>query len=324
MSNFESFLARKLEEYVTYRKNLGYAKKALRPGLNAFDRYLKEQNAGWDDMQSSFFLQLRSNLQNNPNTVNRVLSAIRGFFNFLIRQGLYTHNPLQDVPPLPEKYFIPFVFSPEETDQLLKAISKRIRNTKEHFLTDVALYLAVLLLARCGMRIMEPLRLKLMQYRPDDGTIYIEKTKFRKDRLIPLPVSVMTEIENYLSVRRSLLPHDANPYLLAWTGQKGIKDRHVRNLFHRSVKQIGLSGSKQTIGNVTFGYPTPHSLRHSFAINTLKGIKDRGKSTQHALPVLAAYMGHRKYQYTHAYLKVSDAKHVAGLIAFSKSQLDVV
>lgn len=171
---------------------------------------------------------------------------------------------------------------------------------------------------------MEPLRLQLTQYRADDGTIYIEKTKFRKNRLIPLPVAVMTEIENYLCVRRSLLPHDTNPYLLAWKGEKGIEDRHVRNLFHRGVKDIGLSGSKQTIGNVTFGYPTPHSLRHAFAINTLKRIKNRGESTQHALPVLAAYMGHRKYQYTHAYLKVPDAKHLAGLIAFSKSQLDVV
>ena len=263
-------------------------------------------------------------MQKHPNTVNRVLSVTRGFFNFLIRQGLIIHNPLQDIPPLPERYFIPFVFSPEEIERLLKTTSKRIRNTEEHFLTDVALYLAVLLLARCGMRIMEPLRLRLTQYRSDDGTIYIEKTKFRKDRLIPLPISLMTEIENYLCVRRSLLPHDENPYLLAWKGQKGIEDRHVRDLFHRSVKDIGLSGSKQTIGNVTFGYPTPHSLRHSFAINTLKSIKERGESTQHALPVLAAYMGHRKYQYTHAYLKVSDAKHLAGLIEFSKSQLDVV
>ena len=54
----------------------------------------------------------------------------------------------------------------------------------------------------------------------------------------------------------------------------------------------------------------------------VKRIKDQGGSTQHALPVLAAYMGHRKYHYTHAYLKVSDAKHVAGLIAFSKSRMD--
>jgi integrase len=75
---------------------------------------------------------------------------------------------------------------------------------------------------------------------------------------------------------------------------------------------------------LTFGSPTPHSLRHSFAINTLKRIKDQGKSPQHALPVLAAYMGHRKYQYTAAYLKVRDAKHLAGLIDFAKSQIDLI
>jgi hypothetical protein len=40
--------------------------------------------------------------------------------------------------------------------------------------------------------------------------------------------------------------------------------------------------------------------------------------------VSTLYMGHRKYQYTAAYLKVKDAKDIPGLIAFTKSQLDVI
>ena len=268
MKNFESFLAQKLEEYVTYRKNLGYAKKALRPSLATFDRYLKEQNADWNDMQPSFFLLLRANIQKHPNTANRILSGIRGFFNFLIRQSIYVHNPLQDIPPLPERYFIPFVFSPEETERLLQAISNRLRKTKEDFLTDVSMYLATLLMARCGMRISEPVRLLLIHYRADDGTIYIEKTKFRKDRLIPIPISVMTEIENYLSVRKSLMPHDQNPYLLAGKGQKGLGSRYVRDLFHQRVKDIGLSGSKQTIGECHLWLPNTSQsstfIRHQY------------------------------------------------------------
>ena len=324
MKRFESFMARELEEYVAYRKHLGYAKNGLRTSLSAFDRYLKEQNADWDVMQPSFFLQLRANINKHSNTVNGIFSAIRSFFDFLMRQGMYEHNPVQDIPPLPQKHFIPFVFSPEETDQLLRAICKRLRKTQKHFLTDVSKYLAILLIARCGMRISEPLRLLRTHYRADDGTIYIEKTKFRKDRLIPVPKAVIREIENYLSMRKSITPHDENSYLLAGNHQKGLRDHQVRDVFHQAVKDIGLTRSKQTVGNVTFGYPIPHSLRHAFAINTLKRIKDRGESTQYALPVLAAYMGHRKYRYTHAYLKVSDAKHVAGLIAFSKSQMDQV
>jgi len=42
------------------------------------------------------------------------------------------------------------------------------------------------------------------------------------------------------------------------------------------------------------------------------------------LPVLAAYMGHCKYQYTGAYLKVLSADHRQGLIEFAKSQWDYV
>jgi len=322
MKPFESFMARELEEYVAYRKHLGYAKKGLRTSLSAFDRYLKEHNADWDVMQPSFFLQLRTTINKHPNTVNGVFSAIRSFFDFLMRQGMYDHNPVQDIPPLPQKHFIPFVFSPKETDQLLRAVCKRLRKTQKHFLTDVSIYLAILLMARCGMRISEPLRLLRAHYRADDGTLYIEKTKFRKDRLIPFPRAVIREIENYLSVRRSLMAHDNTPYLLVGNDQKGLKAYQVRDVFHQAVMDIGLQRSKQAIGNVTFGYPIPHSLRHAFAINTLKRIKERGESPQHALPVLAAYMGHRKYHYTHAYLKVADAKHVAGLISFSKSRMD--
>ena len=40
--------------------------------------------------------------------------------------------------------------------------------------------------------------------------------------------------------------------------------------------------------------------------------------------VSTLYMGHRKYQYTGAYLKVRDAKHLSGLIEFARSQLDVI
>jgi integrase len=54
-------------------------------------------------------------------------------------------------------------------------------------LFDQAIYLAMMMLARCGMRINEPLRLCRHHYRADEGSVYIERTKFRKDRLIPLP-----------------------------------------------------------------------------------------------------------------------------------------
>ena len=324
MKHFESFMAPQLQQYVSYRQALGYAKKGIKPSLLAFDRYLIQQNATWHQLQPAFFLQLRAKISHHPNTVNTILSGIRSFFQFLVRQDICEDNPLKDIPPLPERYFVPFVFSPAQTDLLLQAVCKTIRKSEKHLLFDMAIYLSTVMLARCGMRINEPLRLRRHHYRADEGSVYIQRTKFRKDRLIPVPKAVLAQIENYLATRQVLCPEDQNPYLLAGRKLGPIKDYHIRNNFHRAVKDIGLSQPKQVIGNITFGKPVPHSMRHAFAINTLNQIKARGNSPQQALPVLATYMGHRKYQYTGAYLKVKDAKDIPGLIAFTKSQLDVI
>jgi integrase len=324
MKHFKSFLAPQLQQYAAWRLALGYAKKGIKPPLLAFDRYLIAQKASRDQLQPAFFLQLRATISDHPNTVNRILSALRSFFQFLVRKQFCEHNPLKDIPPLPERYFVPFVFSPAQTDLLLKTLAKTIRKSEKHLLFDMAIYLATVMLARCGMRINEPLRLRQEHYRPDEGSLYIQRTKFRKDRLIPVPKAVLVQIENYRAVRRALCPEDQNPYLLAGKRRGPIKDNHIRDTFHCTVKNIGLSQPKQVIGNITFGKPLPHSLRHAFAINTLNQIRARGNCPQQALPVLATYMGHRKYQYTAAYLKVKDAKDIPGLIAFTKSQLDVV
>jgi integrase len=320
MKPFESFLAKQLEEYVAYRKGLGYAKKPLKPRLVAFDRYLQKQNINRHPLQPWFFLQLRAEISGHPNTVNEILLDIRGFFRFLVRKGVLDQNPLTDIPRVAKRYFVPFVFSQQQTEVLIKAVCKNIRKKEKCFLLDMAIYVAIVMLARCGMRINEPLHLHRCHYRKEEATVYIHRTKFRKDRLIPLPKAVLVQIENYLTARKNLYANDQNPYLLAGRGQAPLKDYDIRRAFHRAVRAVGLDRPKQIIGNVTFGAPVPHSLRHSFAINTLNKIKARGQSPQHALPVLATYMGHRKYQYTGAYLKVKDAEHRMGLIEYTKSR----
>ena len=317
MKSFESFLAPKLDEFLAYRETLGYSLKTIRYHLLFFDRYVMEKNAGWHSFQPGFFLDMRSNIKLEKNSVNANIWATRNFFQFLIRQGHMKENPLQDIPLLKKNTIVPFVFSSSQTNQLLTAVGKRIRKTEYHFLKDLAFYVVVLLLARCGMRISEPLRLQRHHYRRDDRTLYIEKTKFCKDRLIPVPGEVVSAIENYLSVRRSILPHDDSPFLLARTDQKPPTDQQIRFLFHQAVKDIGLDQPKRVIGNVNFLQPTPHSLRHSFAVYTLLKIKERGEDPQKALPVLAAYMGHSEYKYTSVYLRVTDALSRKNLVDFS-------
>jgi len=276
MKPFDSFLAPQLHEYLAYRRSMGYSINVSREHLLVFDRYLRQTNADWDALTPFYFLEMRAHLDMETRSVNRVSSSVRVFFHFLLRREYVRDNPLRDIPPLKENRIIPFVFSPDQTEQLIQAACKRVQGSKRgSFLKDIAIYLAIVLLARCAMRISEPLKLMKHHYRRDEATLYIEKTKFKKQRLIPVPKSAIQELENYLSVRRSLQPHDHNPYLLAGKTHGPLNAEQIRYLFRNAVKEIGLDQERRVIGNVNFSRPSPHSLRHSFAVNTLMKIKQR-------------------------------------------------
>jgi len=316
MSPFESFLSEQFEDYIAYRHQLGYDTKGLQWVLRTLDRHLLRKKAEPADLTPAFFLTLQAGLQTQSKSVNRLLSTTRMFFNYLVRKDVCQDNPLKDIPLLAEERFIPFVFSPAQIDQLLETLGRSLRREPMYFVKELGIYLAILLLARCGMRIYEPLRLKRYHFRADEHTLYVEKTKFKKDRLIPIPGAVAVEITNYLAVRQSLWGADDNPYLLAASPKKPFYDYLIRPRFHQAVGDIGLSCPRQTIGTTNIGSPTPHSLRHSFAVNTLKRITEQGRSPQHALPVLAAYLGHCEYKHTTKYLKLLDASHRHNLVAF--------
>jgi integrase/recombinase XerD len=320
MKPFKSFLNRELEIFISYRERLGYSVKHIRNPLLIFDRYIRQIPDPSTVWQPFFYLKFRNKIKLEPSSVNTTLYAVRCFFEYLRRKQSHLNNPLKDVPCLPLRAFIPFVFSPGQVDKLIDAVCNQIRHNERFFLKDLSEYLVILLLSRCGMRINEPLRLKLKDYRPDERTLYIEKTKFKKDRLIPIPGAVAKTIDNYLSVRAALLEKDINPYLFIGGKQNRLGDQRIRSIFHGAVSHIGINRARQIIGDTVFGKPTPHSLRHSFAVNTLKSAIARKQSPQNVLPVLAAYLGHVEYRHTMKYLKVLDAESGVNLLNFAGTQ----
>ncbi len=317
MKPFKSFLASRLEKYIVYRESLSYCVQTMRSNLRFFDRYVASKAVDPIVLRPSFFLSYRKDLKGAPGLKNSILLATRGFFQYLVRLGCYEKNPLRDIPLFRENAYMPFIFSPDQIDQFLCVIQRKMRRNQIHFLNDFSVYIAMVLYARCGLRRSEPLRLLIDHYRSKDGTIYIEKTKFNKDRLIPAPKSVVDEINNYLAVRACFAEVESNKYLLPMRNGKCVSKYRIYKAFHPAVREIGIDQPKRIVGNTTFNSPTVHSFRHSFAINTLKRIKDQGRPPQNALPILAAYMGHIKYSYTAVYLKYIDAEHRQNLVDFS-------
>ena len=324
MKHFNSFLAEQMEDFIEYRLQLGYSDRMMVYSLRLLDRHVVEKNATWTSFDPLFFIRFRADLDYEKRSINMSFRMIKMFFNFLIRKGLIFDNPLIEIAELPENQIVPFIFSPEETDLLLNTLIKLIRTTEILYFADFGAYIAFLLMARCGLRISETRNLLKINYRPEERTIYIEKTKFKKDRLIPIPKAVVCEMNNLLNVRRLFLDEDDNPLLLVKKDQTGFSWMFLNRRFKRAIKHIHFDQPRKVIGSTNFCAPTHHSLRHSFAVNTLKRIKLQGKSPQNALPVLAAYMGHSEYKYTTKYLKVLDAKHRHQMFDFSMSMHEAI
>ena len=318
MKLFESFLADRFEEFLKYRQDLGLKESSTRVSLRRFDRYLVARGAGWQDLIPRFFMDFQRSIPGEGRIVNSFLSITNAFFKFMVRCEYLEENPLQDIPSKPENRYVPFILSPEHVNRLLDGIKAEIRQTEKSFFFDYSVYTAITLIARCGLRISEPLNLSVSSYRPQEKTIYIEKTKFHKDRLIPLPLKMSTDLENYLNLRSRYI----NSLKFLFPGilpGKQLTSRFIYPAFQRVLIQIGQDQPRRILGTTTFGAPRIHSLRHSFAVNTLNSIRERGDDPQKGLPVLSAYMGHRKYSYTALYLRMLDAEQHNNLVDFTIS-----
>jgi site-specific recombinase XerD len=136
MKPFKSFLSDKLEEFLSYRNSLGLKNRSVRSYLRRFDRHITQTDAGWDNFTPIFFLDYQSRIPGEGRSVNTIFSAVRSFFQFLVRREYLGENPVLNIPPKPENRYIPFIFAPEQVERLLQAVGGRIRQTESKFFRD--------------------------------------------------------------------------------------------------------------------------------------------------------------------------------------------
>jgi integrase/recombinase XerD len=137
MKVFESFLSQQMEAFISYRKDLGYHVKNIRTQLLVLDRYICRQPNPTDVWRPAFYLKIRKDLNLEPNSTNFFLYTTRCFFQYLVRTGQCRNNPVQDVPAMHLRAFIPYVFSPEQVDELLNTLCNQIRRNRRFFLKDL-------------------------------------------------------------------------------------------------------------------------------------------------------------------------------------------
>ncbi len=189
-------------------------------------------------------------------TVNRRLSALRGFFRYLCREGVLKANPAKIVPGPQSKRKLPEVLSPEEIDQLF---SQPDLDTPAGVRDRAILEL----MYGCGLRVSEVIAVKRESFLLDGKLLRVTGKRGRQ-RLVPVGGMAAWAVDRYVSdVRPQLVrePSRAGGWLFLSMKRGGALSRQaVWQMLKRYVQTAGLS----TV-------VTPHTLRHSFATHLLEG-----------------------------------------------------
>lgn len=183
---------------------------------------------------------------------------------------------------------VPYILSQDQIRQLIVAASRSGYRTlrRETYSTLFAL------LASTGLRVSEAIHLRLDDITPDG--LIVRCSKFRKSRLIFLHDTVRAGLERYQQRRAGYAP--AEPHLFVSLRRKPLLVHDVEVAFRTAARAIGLP-------DLPRARPTPHSLRHTFAVRALQACPEgRDAVTQHML-ALSTYLGHAKVADTYWYLE---------------------
>jgi len=297
-----------VQDYLRFRKRLGFSAHQDPFQLNVFERYLNEKNVtSFDQINSDFVMDLTQHhlKTKSPHTVTAHLIILNNFFLYLQRQSLVDSNPFTDRISIRENYFSPYVFSDQQMNLIMKSFAADVRRATDwrRFVQRIARYSIIFIQAHCGLRISEACNIKFHNVNLVNKTLFIEKTKFYKDRLLPISNRVLGVIKNYLSVRNHILGNEDSEFLFLSYSKKRYSRKTLGYFFNLKMIELGIYQKPYTKGNIVFGSPSTHSLRHSFAVRVVRRWHKQGLPIDKIADTLATYMGHAEFNYTQTYLK---------------------
>ncbi len=303
---YRSFLSTQIREYIDIRSALNYHIDGVGYTLGEFDNYLYTHHI--KDVRQlipSFFLDWleEESLELTPRTIENKALVLKGFCNHLVRCELLNRNPLDSLPSIKPLQYIPYVFSREQIRRVLDMAYSQIFQERRYFYARWVHYAIIYTLYACGLRISECLKLKEQDIEWEERTLYIRESKFGKSRIIPFHRKMGEILKRYRAVRDKKFPTSSGAEWVFMNHKNHRYDRSSRlTLFQCLLWKAGIGEKRMVRGNVIYGGPNLHSLRHTFAVHRLMRWYEEGINPNDKLHLLATYMGHYNYEYTHHYL----------------------
>jgi integrase/recombinase XerD len=279
-------LARAVESYLAVRRAAGFRLHDAGLHLESFATYSDRQ--GQHHVSSKTAIDWASQASSSHQRARRLAHVAR------LARFLRAEDARHEIPPAvfgseSRARPTPYILSDEQIRELVR----RVAHSGYRTLRRQTYSTLFSLLSCTGLRVSEAIRLRYADITPDG--LMIRATKFNKSRLVPLHETARAGLERYLQQRRPYAPDDDHVFVSL--RRKPLLIQDVEVAFRATVKAMGLPCGRGR------RRPTPHSLRHAFAVRALQHCLDgRDHITQHML-MLSTYLGHSKADLTYWYLE---------------------
>ena len=210
----------------------------------------------------------------SPLTINRKISSLSKYYDFLIKINDLKSSPLKNHKRLKVQKKLIIPFSEDEVLKVVDVFSKNFEGKRNLLIVDM--------LYSTGVRRDELINIKLNDVLLDENLVKV-LGKRNKERLVPLVLNLKSRINDYLKFRNEIKSSSYN-FFITTKGKKigpSLVYRVVKNYFSKVSTKVKTS---------------PHVLRHSFATHMLNNGAD--------INSIKEIMGHSSLASTQIYTKI--------------------
>ncbi|CAK17985.1 tyrosine recombinase XerC [Pseudomonas entomophila] len=283
-------MERQLEAYCAHLRNerqvSGHTLLAYRRDLEKVIEFCNNQGiAGWDALQVQQLRQLVARQHHHgqsSRSLARLLSAVRGLYRYLNREGLCQHDPANGLAPPKGERRLPKTLDTDRALQLLDGgvdddfIARRDQAILELFYSS-------------GLRLSELAGLDLEHLDLTGGLVQV-LGKGGKSRVLPVGRKACEALQEWFRLRGIAAPRDGAVFIT----------RQGNRLSTRAIQMRVKTFGERELGQ----HLHPHMLRHSFASHLLESSQD--------LRAVQEMLGHADISTTQIYTHL-DFQHLAAV-----------
>ncbi len=291
--NSEHLISRQIEEYIAFKKALGFQITVESAELRRFAKYAEEQKH-----HGSLTVDLVLNWVSQKPSYSRFykarrLETVHTFAKYAVSIDSKAQMPPKGLFGKCHGRTSPYIYTTVEVKKIIDQANQLLSPDGLRARTMAAL---IGLLWSTGLRVSEACRLIVDDIDYDNLELHIRRTKFNKERYVPIHESVGDALKKYEAFRNEY--HSAEPYFFLSTGGKRLVLRNAEYAFTVIRKCLLPEGTL----NWSRRPPRLYDFRHTFASNTIRRWLEEGVDVNHRLLLLSTYLGHVKPSDTYWYL----------------------